>query len=96
MNIFQNKFRKDFEALSREYDSAYGENDRLQEIIQEQLELCAAYLPLVREPLEKLLVSNMINNLTTKALVIKLTGDLQKDFARLTSRINDLEEKYNR
>jgi hypothetical protein len=38
----------------------------------------------------------MIHDLTTKTLVLKLTGDLKKDVAKLASRLDNLEEKLNR
>ena len=38
----------------------------------------------------------MIHDLTTKTLVLRLTGDLEKDVAKLASRLDNLEEKLNR
>lgn len=97
MNIpdFRKKFLKDFKALQDQFDSTYGERDRMRTIIEEQLQLCNAYRPLIKNLQESNEVTTIINNLTTKLLVLKLTGDLEKDVAKLTSRVDDLEEKLN-
>ena len=73
----------------------YGESDRMRTIIEKQLLLCNAYRPLIKSLQESNEVTTLINNLTTKLLIIKLTGDLEKDVAKLTSRVDDLEEKSN-
>ena len=97
MNIpdFRKKFLKDFKELQDQFDSVYGESDRMRTIIEKQLQLCNAYRPLIKSLQESNEVTTLINNLTTKLLVIKLTGDLEKDVAKLTSRVDDLEEKSN-
>lgn len=95
-NIFKSKFLRDFKTLSEEFSSAYGENDRMQEIIQKQLELCAAYKPLITNKQESVEVVSIITNLMTKLWVLKITGDLQNDVAKLTTRIDELEEKVSR
>ena len=98
MNIpdFRKKFLRDFKALQDQFDSTPGVNDRMRTIIEKQLQLCNAYRPLIKNLQESNEVTTMINDLTTKLLVLKLTGDLQKDVAKLTSRIDNLEEKLNR
>ncbi|TLX87062.1 MAG: hypothetical protein E6K94_00620 [Thaumarchaeota archaeon] len=98
MNIpdFRKKFLKDFRALQDQFDSTYGESDRMRTIIEKQLQLCNAYRPLIKNLQESNEVTTLINNLTTKLLVLKLTGDLEKDVAKLTSRVDNLEEKLNR
>ncbi len=97
MNIpdFRKKFLKDFKELQDQFDSVYGESDRMRTIIEKQLQLCNAYRPLIKSLQESNEVTTLINNLTTKLLVIKLIGDLEKDVAKLTSRVDDLEEKSN-
>ena len=97
MNIpdFRKKFLKDFKELQDQFDSVYGESDRMRTIIEKQLQLCNAYRPLIKNLQESNEVTTIINNLTTKLLVIKLTGDLEKDVAKLTSRVDELEEKAN-
>ena len=65
-------------------------------IIEKQLEVCNAYRPLIKNLQESNEVTTLINNLMTKLLALKLTGDLQKDVAKLTSRVDALEEKLNR
>ncbi|MGI0022659.1 MAG: hypothetical protein ACRD9Q_07345 [Nitrososphaeraceae archaeon] len=98
MNIpdFRKKFLKDFKALQDQFDSTYGENDKMQTIIVKQLELCNAYRPLIKNLQESNEVTTLINNLNTKLLVLKVTGDLERDVAKLTSRVDDLEKKLNR
>lgn len=98
MNIpdFRKKFLRDFKALQDQFDSTHDENDRMRTIIEKQLQLCNAYRPLIKNLQESNEVTVMINDLTTKLLVLKLTGELQKDVAKLTNRIDDLEEKLNR
>lgn len=98
MNIpdFRKKFLKDFEALKDQFDLASGENDRMQMIVEKQLQLCNAYRPLIKNLQESNEITTMINDLTTKLLVLKLTCDLQNDIARLIIRIDSLEEKLNR
>jgi len=92
---FRKKFLKDFKELQDQFDSVYGESDRMRTIIEKQLQLCNAYRPLIKSLQESNEVTTLINNLTTKLLVIKLIGDLEKDVAKLTSRVDDLEEKSN-
>lgn len=98
MNIpdFRKKFLRDFKLLQDQFDSTDGDNDRMRAIIEKQLQLCNAYKPLIKNLQESNEVTTMINDLATKLLVLKLTGDLQKDVAKLTSRIDNLEEKLNR
>jgi hypothetical protein len=93
---FRKKFLRDFKALQDQFDSTNGENDSMRIIIEKQLQLCNAYRPLIKNLQESNEVTTMINDLTTKLLVLKLTGDLQKNVAKLTSRIDNLEEKFNR
>ncbi|HEX7274795.1 MAG TPA: hypothetical protein VF248_04200 [Nitrososphaeraceae archaeon] len=64
--------------------------------IEKQLQLCNAYRPLIKNLQESNEVTTMINDLTTKLLVLKLTGDLQKNITKLTDRVDDLEKKLNR
>ena len=64
--------------------------------IEKQLQLCNAYRPLIKNLQESNEVTSMINDLTTKLLVLKLTGDLQKNITKLTDRVDDLEKKLNR
>lgn len=96
MDIYEKKFLKDFDALSKKFDKSYGEYDRMQSINHEQLELCSVYSPLVKDELKKLSLSILINNLMTKAMVLKISGDLQTDIAKITSRLDELEEKLSR
>ena len=98
MNIpdFRKKFLNDFKTLQDQFDSAYGEGDSMLAIIEKQLQLCNAYRPLIKNLQESNEITTLINNLTTKLLVLKLTGDLKKDVAKLTNRIDDLEQKLNR
>lgn len=98
MNIpdFRKKFLRDFKLLQDQFDSTDGDNDRMRAIIEKQLQLCNAYKPLIKNLQESNEVTTMINDLATKLLVLKLTGDLQKDVAKITSRIDNLEEKLNR
>jgi hypothetical protein len=93
---FRKKFPKDARELHDQFDSPYGENDRMRTIIEKQLQLCNAYRPLIKNLQESNEVTTLINNLTTKLIALKLTGDLQKDVAKLTSRIDALEEKLSR
>lgn len=65
-------------------------------INEKQLEVCNAYRPLIKNLQESNEGTTLINNLTTKLLVLKLTVDLQKDIAKITSRVDALEEKLNR
>nr|CAF28774.1 hypothetical protein [uncultured crenarchaeote] len=98
MNIpdFRKKFLRDFKLLQDQFDSTHGDNDRMRTIIEKQLQLCNAYKPLIKNLQESNEVATMIHDLTTKTLVLKLTGDLEKDVAKLTSRLDNLEEKLNR
>jgi len=93
---FRKKFPKDVRELQDQFDSTDGENDRMRTIIEKQLQLCNAYRPLIKNLQESNEVTTLINNLTTKLIALKLTGDLQKDVAKLTSRIDALEEKLSR
>lgn len=98
MNIpdFRKKFLRDFKVLQDQFDSTNGENDSMRIIVEKQLQLCNAYRPLIKNLQESNEVTTMINDLTTKLLVLKLTGDLQKNVAKLTSRIDNLEQKFSR
>jgi hypothetical protein len=93
---FRKKFLRDFKVLQDQFDSTNGENDTMRIIVEKQLQLCNAYRPLIRNLQESNEVTTMINDLTTKLLVLKLTGDLQKNVAKLTSRIDNIEEKFSR
>jgi hypothetical protein len=93
---FRKKFLRDFKVLQDQFDSTNGENDGMRIIVEKQLQLCNAYRPLIKNLQESNEVTTMINDLTTKLLVLKLTGDLQKNVAKLTSRIDNLEEKFSR
>jgi hypothetical protein len=93
---FRKKFLRDFKVLQDQFDSTNGENDSMRIIVEKQLQLCNAYRPLIKNLQESNEVTTMINDLTTKLLVLKLTGDLQKNVAKLTSRIDNLEQKFSR
>lgn len=97
MNIpdFRKKFLRDFKLLQDQFDTIDGDNDRMRTIIEKQLQLCNAYKPLIKNLQESNEVATMIHDLTTKTLVLKLTGNLEKDVAKLTSRLDNLEEKLN-
>lgn len=98
MNIpdFRKKFLRDFKELQDQFDSTNGDYSSMRIIIEKQLQLCNAYRPLIKNLQEPNEVTTMINDLTTKLLVLKLTGDLQKNVTKLTSRVDDLEKKLNR
>ena len=98
MNIpdFRKKFLNDFKTLQEQFDSICGEGDSMLAIIEKQLQLCNTYRPMIKNLQESNEVTTLINNLTTKLLVLKLTGDLKKDVTKLTNRIDDLEQKLNR
>jgi hypothetical protein len=93
---FRKKFLNDFKTLQEQFDSICGEGDSMLAIIEKQLQLCNTYRPLIKNLQESNEVTTLINNLTTKLLVLKLTGDLKKDVTKLTNRIDDLEQKLNR
>jgi hypothetical protein len=93
---FRKKFLRDFKVLQDQFDSTNDEYDSMRTIIEQQLQLCNAYRPLIKNLQESNEVTTMINDLTTKLLVLKLTGDLQKNVTKLTSRVDDLEKKLNR
>ena len=97
MNIpdFRKKFLRDFKLLQDQFDMTDGDNDRMRTIIEKQLQLCNAYKPLIKNLQESNEVATIIHDLTTKTLVLKLTGNLEKDVAKLTSRLDNLEEKLN-
>lgn len=97
MNIpdFRKKFLRDFKELQDQYDSTNGDYNSMRTIIEKQLQLCNAYRPLIKNLQESNEVTTMINDLTTKLLVLKLTGDLQKNVTKLTSRVDELEKKLN-
>ena len=97
MNIpdFRKKFLRDFKLLQDQFDTIDDDNDRMRTIIEKQLQLCNAYKPLIKNLQESNEVATMIHDLTTKTLVLKLTGNLEKDVAKLTSRLDSLEEKLN-
>lgn len=98
MNIpdFRKKFLRDFKELQDQFDSTNDDYNSMRTIIEKQLQLCNAYRPLIKNLQESNEVTTMINDLTTKLLVLKLTGDLQKNVTKLTSRVDDLEKKLNR
>jgi len=93
---FRKKFLRDFKVLEDQFDSTHGDNDSMRTIIEKQLQLCNAYKPLIKNLQESNEVATMTHDLTTKLLVLRLTGDLQKNIAKLTGRIDNLEEKFNR
>jgi len=93
---FRKKFLNDFKTLQEQFDSICGEGDSMLAIIEKQLQLCNTYRPMIKNLQESNEVTTLINNLTTKLLVLKLTGDLKKDVTKLTNRIDDLEQKLNR
>ncbi|HEY9613367.1 MAG TPA: hypothetical protein V6C93_28755 [Allocoleopsis sp.] len=97
MNIpdFRKKFLRDFKELQDQFDSTNGDYNSMRTIIEKQLQLCNAYRPLIKNLQESNEVTTMINDLTTKLLVLKLTGDLQKNVTKLTSRVDELEKKLN-
>ena len=97
MNIpdFRKKFLRDFKELQDQFDSTNDDHNSMRTIIEKQLQLCNAYRPLIKNLQESNEVTTMINDLTTKLLVLKLTGDLQKNVTKLTSRVDDLEKKLN-
>ena len=97
MNIpdFRKKFLRDFKLLQDQFDMTDGDNDSMRTIIEKQLQLCNAYKPLIKNLQESNEVATIIHDLTTKTLVLKLTGNLEKDVAKLTSRLDNLEEKLN-
>jgi hypothetical protein len=92
---FRKKFLRDYKLLQDQFDTIDGDNDRMRTIIEKQLQLCNAYKPLIKNLQESNEVATMIHDLTTKTLVLKLTGNLEKDVAKLTSRLDNLEEKLN-
>jgi hypothetical protein len=92
---FRKKFLRDFKLLQDQFDMTDGDNDRMRTIIEKQLQLCNAYKPLIKNLQESNEVATIIHDLTTKTLVLKLTGNLEKDVAKLTSRLDNLEEKLN-
>ncbi|HET6717030.1 MAG TPA: hypothetical protein VFG90_07850 [Nitrososphaeraceae archaeon] len=98
MNIpdFRKKFLRDFKVLQDQFESTHDDNDSMRTIIEKQLQLCNAYKPLIKNLHESNEVATMIHDLTTKLLVLRLTGDLQKNVAKLTNRVDNLEEKLNR
>ena len=98
MNIpdFRKKFLRDFKVLQDQFESTHDDNDSMRIIIEKQLQLCNAYKPLIKNLQESNEVATMIHDLTTKLLVLRLTGDLQKNVAKLTNRVDNLEEKLNR
>jgi hypothetical protein len=93
---FRKKFLRDFKVLQDQFDSTHCDIDGMQTIIEKQLQLCNAYKPLIKNLQESNEVATMIHDLTTKLLVLRLTGDLQKNVAKLTNRVDNLEEKLNR
>ena len=97
MNIpdFRKKFLRDFKELQDQFDSTNDDFNNMRTIIEKQLQLCNGYRPLIKNLQESNEITTMINDLTTKLLVLKLTGDLQKNVTKLTSRVDDLEKKLN-
>lgn len=98
MNIpdFRKKFLRDFKVLQDQFESTHDDNDSMRTIIEKQLQLCNGYKPLIKNLQESNEVATMIHDLTTKLLVLRLTSDLQKNVAKLTNRVDNLEEKLNR
>ncbi len=98
MNIpdFRKKFLRDFKVLQDQFDAINGEYDGMRTIIEKQLQLCNTYKPLIKNLQESNEITTMINDLTTKLLVLKLTVDLQKDVTKLAKRIDSIEEKLDR
>ncbi|HEY7695882.1 MAG TPA: hypothetical protein VH797_07275 [Nitrososphaeraceae archaeon] len=98
MNIpdFRKKFLRDFKVLQDQFDAINGEYDGMRTIIEKQLQLCNTYKPLIKNLQESNEITTMINDLTTKLLVLKLTADLQKDVTKLAKRIDSIEEKLDR
>jgi hypothetical protein len=92
---FRKKFLRDFKELQNEFDSTNGDYNSMRTIIEKQLQLCNAYRPLIKNLQESNEITTIINDLTTKLLVLKLTGDLQKNVTKLTTRVDDLEKKLN-
>jgi hypothetical protein len=92
---FRKKFLRDFKELQDEFDSTNGDYNSMRTIIEKQLQLCNAYRPLIKNLQESNEITTIINDLTTKLLVLKLTGDLQKNVTKLTTRVDDLEKKLN-
>jgi hypothetical protein len=92
---FRKKFLRDFKELQDQFDSTNGDYNSMRTIIEKQLQLCNAYRPLIKNLQESNEVTTMINDLTAKLLVLKLTGDLQKNVTKLTSRVDELEKKLN-
>jgi hypothetical protein len=93
---FRKKFLRDFKELQDQFDSINGDYNSMRTTIEKQLQLCNAYRPLIKNLQESNEVTTMINDLTTKLLVLKLIGDLQKNITKLTDRVDDLEKKLNR
>ena len=98
MNIpdFRKKFLRDFKVLQDQFDAINGEYDGMRTIIEKQLQLCNTYKPLIKNLQESNEITTMINDLTTKLLVLKLTVDLQKDVTKLAKPIDSIEEKLDR
>jgi hypothetical protein len=92
---FRKKFLRDFKELQDEFDSTNGDYNSMRTIIEKQLQLCNAYRPLIKNLQESNEITTIINDLTTKLLVLKLTGDLRKNVTKLTTRVDDLEKKLN-
>jgi hypothetical protein len=93
---FRKKFLRDFKVLQDQFDAINGEYDGMRTIIEKQLQLCNTYKPLIKNLQESNEITTMINDLTTKLLVLKLTVDLQKDVTKLAKRIDSIEEKLDR
>jgi hypothetical protein len=93
---FRKKFLRDFKVLQDQFDAINGEYDGMRTIIEKQLQLCNTYKPLIKNLQESNEITTMINDLTTKLLVLKLTADLQKDVTKLAKRIDSIEEKLDR
>jgi hypothetical protein len=92
---FRKKFLRDFKELQDQFDSTNDDHNSMRTIIEKQLQLCNAYRPLIKNLQESNEITTIINDLTTKLLVLKLTGDLRKNVTKLTTRVDDLEKKLN-
>jgi hypothetical protein len=71
----------------------HGGNDSILAILQKELSLCEHYRPKLVDKKEYADTSDLMSNLTLKILIFKITGDLQKDVAKLTTRIDEIESK---
>jgi hypothetical protein len=87
------KFLEQFKILDKQIDISHGENDSILATLQKELALCEYYRPKLTDKKEYADISDLMSNLTLKVLIFKITGDLQKDVAKLTTRMDELESK---